>query len=573
MKQLKNIIIAFTLGITPKGYSQDIKGVLKQFENINQKDNLDCSILSDEEVYQLCFQHYCGSSLKKKTNDYLSAQGQAQLREIEKKLEDEKNSIYQLASDLKRKQQELKNADNPLKIKNDDDAFRIISLINIGAIKSGKKFNITLKGKKIITDIPKESPYYQLYSDVLSKIDPQKNLYALRRVGVTIDDQIAASYVAKKIEYLKDEFRKKNIKFNFDENAIKNDLRNRPQLAWNYYNNFAQVAENNQLVLEDPFCDESCKKGINKHFKVIEYFDPYKAIAQVNKDFEYEDILADCRAQFSNNYIKNENKDDLRKEWPLLIERFKANSSLGFSEHSKGILLKYINEDLKVYFDPAPPSEVVFRKFRRKNKDIDFNQPIPELYETLTSSQYFEKEYAKFPRCELAQYRGGDQLIKSKDELYLSPFSCEHAHIGKEIMAHELGHGISFFIAKNPHLMSKESSQIFLELRECSRSEKPTSLEERSETFVHKNDKQTTEEDTADLMGYALSRDPNNFSGCYLVSVTEDQFNVTPKKNSAHSPSFQRLLIELQYKQLEKLNSTCVEATKRAKATINKKCL
>ena len=203
---------------------------------------------------------------------------------------------------------------------------------------------------------------------------------------------------------------------------------------------------------------------------------------------------------------------------------------------------------------------------------------LASSYEVATNRQAFE-EHAQEPRCD---HYFNDSILNDIFEhedmqIIVSPFSCEHHLSGKEILGHEFGHAISYIIG-NTEGMSDETKKSHIKLRACSGSEiasikAEVETDESIPSFA--GDYLTTEEDTADLLGFSLSKNIDQFVGCTLITDGDNYsyLSMIADDKSPHTPPIVRLMIELQYKNPAKINGACAEVIKRSKSKINNKCL
>lgn len=342
-----------------------------------------------------------------------------------------------------------------------------------------------------------------------------------------------------------------------------------------FYQRLIKEVHDLNLALEKPLCNEDCKKQIIQLLRSKEaYFDPLKIVEKEKEKFDIEDSIAECTAAIAFNNVTAKDTQQIQQEWPKLIERLSNNTSLGFSFHSKNVLLDKIKNDLSVHFNVSPLEKKVspFTNIT-DGTPLEKKPSLSKAYSYLTNETQF-KNAAKVPRCSGIQKVASlnDKIIYSTSsntgELIVFPFSCEHTHIGKEIMAHELGHAVSYMMGLTPE-MSVESKYHYKALRECSDQNTPSGL------LSIGNEKWTTEEDTADLFSYALSEDKENFMGCALVLPDGKEFQrLKMKKKFAdpHSSSISRLMMELQYKNPAKISEACTEVIKRSKSLVKQKC-
>ena len=203
---------------------------------------------------------------------------------------------------------------------------------------------------------------------------------------------------------------------------------------------------------------------------------------------------------------------------------------------------------------------------------------LASIYEVATSRKTFD-ENAQAPSCE-HNFNNSilDDGFEHEDmQIIVSPYSCEHHHSGKEILGHEFGHAVSYIIG-NTEGMSEETKKNHIKLRDCSGSETASIKKEVEigDEFIPSfpGDYLTTEEDTADLLGFSLSDSKDHFVGCSLITDGTNYSNISINADdeSPHSPAVVRLMLELQYKNPAKINAACAEVIKRSKSKINNKC-
>lgn len=166
------------------------------------------------------------------------------------------------------------------------------------------------------------------------------------------------------------------------------------------------------------------------------------------------------------------------------------------------------------------------------------------------------------------------QSILKNDTIFISEYSCSHRTGGKEIISHELGHAISHYMSKNN--VDTKDYNTYLKLRECASSQ----YQEKQEASIfhatpHKGDSLKTEEDTADLFAFMITKEENELLGCYRLQPNHDfsgyrNLNLE-SHNSGHSTSLFRLLNET-FQKGRLLPESCMKALNPSKIKF-KKCL
>lgn len=582
-------LLLTTLALTSSVHANPIKRLLEKFSSVNKEAKNDCAKMDNEEVAALCVQEICGDASKNPVFVDASNIDQFNNEETKKKIDNIERVISKRNEDIDKyarliveKQNELKKLTDPEQI-SDQDAEEILESIT-KRLKDKHKIVqklVSSKSDRIKLFVPRTSPYHKIYKDVISKINIKENLLFASSVYISPGYDVEYQIYQEKVSRFKEELKKKNLTTDYDFEGAQQTLQEKgPANTMIHYEIMTDAAKTAGINLDKPVCDKECKQHLIQYLKTAPYLDPMAAVAKERKTFNLEDAIAECRAAEAFSNIRAKNDDEIKKEWPKLIERLKNNTSLKLSDHSKGLILDRINNDLNVQFNVPPESkQVVPFRDALGLMSLDEEKTLSDYYE-LATNEVTLKYATKSPRCSKPEKVG----IINDFQLYLpptdngilivSPFSCEHVHLGKEIMAHELGHAVSNFIAHSPN-MSKETRENFIKLRECSRKEKRTT---KLPVLVprHEGDKWTTEEDTADLFSYAVSDDKENFMACALVmpdGKSYQELKMRKRFIDTHSSGIQRLMVELQYKNPEKITDACDEVIERSKSRITNKCL
>lgn len=510
----KVALLAVTLTLSASAQANFWKDMLEKFESVNKEEKNECAKMDNNEVAALCVEDVCGDASK---NPIIINAETIQRYDVEKS----KKAVAEAEEEFKKRQANIE--DN---VKNATAAIAMLK---------------SIKEPSQLSDTEAES----IIAGILKKISEDHKLL-------------------QKINLSKPKERRVNLVV--------------PPTS-----PYRQVYKDviSQLDLEQkPLCDDNCKKGIISYFQKAEFFNPQELVKKEQEKFAFADAMAECSASAMLNHVEAKSSEEIQKEWPKLIQRLENDQRLKLSAHSKGLILQKIQTDLTVKFNV--PAKMRTDLFKTTSLPFDITGDISDAYAKVAGAdtkKYFKKTI-KTPRCVAIKKSvsiSDHVAYKKKDntaELVVSPFSCEHVHLGKSIMAHELGHAVSYFIANTPG-MSTETKEGFKKLRECSRAEK------RSTKFPglfspHEGDKWTTEEDTADLFSHALSDDNDNFMACALTAPDGEKYTGLKMRKSFldnHSAGIQRLMVELQYKNPGKITEACREVIKRSKAKIKNLCL
>lgn len=588
----KLALLATTLVLSSSAEANFFKDLLEKFQSINKAEKTECASMSDDEVANLCVEEVCGDPTKNQI--IFNAQQAAEkfhTAEMQEKIDEQEQTLRNYEQFMKDEVEKIEAAKTeinnltPEQI-SDKDAEGLIAAI-FREMKNQHKI-LNKLGKDVSKNdtikfiLPPKSPYSDLYKEVISKINVYENYRIADSLSlINIDSEKAFNSYQQKAKKFQEELNKtgKTIDFNFKEKEEKL-LTAGKMYTHHFYNDLLKAAEKVGIQLEKPVCDEACKKSLITFMKTkAKQLDIKQMAAKSFEKFDYDDAIAECKATITLANIKAKDSSEIEKEFPKLVEKLKNNTSLKFSDHSKGLILNKIDKDLKLVFNynPYEGMKLGVDEWRKTVKSEPYSS-LAEKYVNITNKSLAES-LVKTPRCKTMNRVAtiSDMVMydhqKNEGTLYVSPFSCEHTHLGKEIMAHELGHAVSHMIAITPD-MSTETKANFKTLRECSRAEK------RSTKFPglfspHEGDKWTTEEDTADLFSFALSDNKEDFMGCALVGPAGEEYASLKMRKSffdSHSAGIQRLMVELQYKNPGKITEACEEVIKRSKAKITNKC-
>lgn len=591
MKSTKPItLLLASLSLTSSIYANPIKDVVDTLSSLNNKEKVDCSKMSNDEVAALCVEEVCGDPNKNPVIVTKETVDKFNTDEVRKKMDEAEATIRQREKEvsaymnfISEEQNKLKNLKDPNAIK-DEDARDILKEIITDIKREHKLLQLANLGKSkdntIKLKVPKKSPYYEVYQDIISKISIDENLEFAIKAKVSPDNETQYKiYLAKAVQY-QEEAKARGLTPTYDfVRAIESAEKTNKKYIDALYVDMLHSARSLGISLEKPVCNQECKQSLITYLKKAPYFSPTKIVAEEQKKFGIEDSIAECRAAIAFNNIKAKDSQEIEKEWPKLIERLKDNTSLKFSDHSKGIILNKIEKDLTVMFN-VPPMNNHIDPLAGSIRELETPAgTLAESYNLATNEVYYSVA-TQTPRCTKINKAAtiNDMVMyepsQNNGTLVVSPYSCEHAHLGKEIMAHELGHAVSYMIALTPE-MSTETKANFKSLRECSRQDKRTT-KFPGLISPHEGDKWTTEEDTADLFSFALSKDKENFMGCALVIPNGEEYQGLNMRKSffdTHSSGIQRLMVELQYKNPSKITEACGEVIKRSKAKITNKCI
>ena len=342
-------------------------------------------------------------------------------------------------------------------------------------------------------------------------------------------------------------------------------------------------------------CQSDCKKAV---FEEMDRFDYKGFLASLHTKLKDRKTLikkkmANCKSQFAMDSIDTYQKDKLAKMIPGIKTALFKNVMSGYSKESQKEFKDYL--DKQVHFAtkpmksragefiqevkkvvttdrsgtpaPRPESSLIDRSLDLMNYvgyDGDA-APLSQMRLCSESLSYvawdnFNPKSFRNPQAPPEDYAGEDL---EKDNLNISMFSCTHQEHGKNIVAHELGHALSWAFLENK--LSEKSYKEYMNLRSCANSLYQVQNDsEKPRTFVHENDRFRVEEDTADLIGYMTIPDKSLIANCTLLDVSEDgksfeNLELMNSRNSdAHSSGLMRVLQEAIHKR-RPLPASCKE--------------
>lgn len=317
----------------------------------------------------------------------------------------------------------------------------------------------------------------------------------------------------------------------------------------------------------------------------------------LNQYQQYEDgidlgeILNHCRSQFTlANLVPK--TDGLKSRVPDTKKKLFQKVITNYSRQSRKILREQFNKNLQIDFN----NEVRFTdqvdnflsKVRNKNqaptptgsfayKGIGYAVGAPL---TFISDELQFPEFNPSSICNYNPTRGSDfSLDHPKPTITMSVFDCTFHEYGKQSLAHEMGHALSYFFFRNQSQLSEPSYRKYKKLRQCvtrrytvNNKNVPTGM-----LFHHEADKLKTEEDMADLISYqTFSNDSLVHQCAFLTPLKDGSKYQSPRifqkpikhissdgtnvegfyREDTHSAPLLRAIMEAIYKRIE-LPPTC----------------
>lgn len=560
-----------------------IGDLLRKLKNINKSPTeIECKDMETKDLALLCAQEACGDPkdytavVNAQTADrYLNDDSKKQIAAIDERMRkavEEAKAHAKAGNEQLKKLKEIKELSNEESLKYLQTLFIMSEPQNLFREKKGHE----IKNLRVAKKINPLSRHYKIHNDFLSKLDLSKNMTEAMEV-LSLSAETMLEITKNKLEQFKKELAQSGHSPAEFKELLETDLNTFNVWDYvatqNFYNKLVASAQKVNIQLERPICDESCKTQLVSILQNLELPDLEKKAEEELKRFSVEDRIAECKAQVTIASVDSD-LAKIEKEWPGIKDRADKLFLSKFSKHSQGLLRDKI-EGIKLMTSPLIDA-------KKKNIDATLTSlPWGDSPQIVLNSIDSRGE-SDIPRCHfkprnvplitdfMAYYPRLDA-----GEINVSPYSCEHTETGVHILAHELGHAISYFMAGSPG-MSASSKEEFVAIRRCSDSSKKTT-KIPSLSPIYEKDKFTTEEDVADLVSHLLApKDNNKLKGCALIAPNEEQFNELGTRRSlldTHSASLMRLLVELQYKRAGQIPEACQVLMERKGHKLTKKCI
>ena len=153
-----------------------------------------------------------------------------------------------------------------------------------------------------------------------------------------------------------------------------------------------------------------------------------------------------------------------------------------------------------------------------------------------------------------------DQSKNKRSDLNISPYSCTHGVSTENIVAHEVGHIVTYYMSN--YGPSSGSKKKFLHHRECVKTQ-GFGQQDKRKVKRFAGDHVTTEEDHADALAFEIKNKNSNL--CAMLASNGKEFMNLDYKlaaNPSHSPALLRIMRDFLSKGM-KLPDTCRELAKR----------
>ena len=222
---------------------------------------------------------------------------------------------------------------------------------------------------------------------------------------------------------------------------------------------------------------QDCRKALQKIINNYDFNGAADVLA-LNDDQKkkmFRQAMSYCKSKYVSSILDDPNEGDVKKMYSEIKEKFLDNVFSHYSESSKKVFSSYLSNRLKVrgkkedgwnFFNRVEQYHIQVRNEPAfAKKCVSDEDCIREVF-------FYRNDEGKidplkgFSPCRSRWSRiGGDYFVPKEDAVYLSSFSCNHQSRGKRVLAHELGHALSWVFYQKK--LSDSSFKKYLETREC----------------------------------------------------------------------------------------------------------
>lgn len=339
-------------------------------------------------------------------------------------------------------------------------------------------------------------------------------------------------------------------------------------------------------------CGEvACRQGVQEGLESANFQEMIGELEEKNSKDVIAREMANCKSEFASMSIKDYDTESFRALIPEVKQNLIKNVFGKYSTESSKAFEKYLDDELNFSLKPQPSDvenfitkvkEAAIEKnnfselgaldlVRKLQRYISFGEinPFAELSLCKNSLSYAVWDAYSAQEYDLGSYAHAPDVDTDKDNIFISQFSCTHQSHGKGILAHELGHALSWRFSKNK--LSSESYGEYKKLRTCAANlYKNASRLNGPASIRHENDTFTTEEDMADLISFMTYPTKSPLFACAFLGASMDgkSYADAELKNryefSFHSSPLLRALQEAIHKRVQ-LPQSCKEVVEKNK--------
>lgn len=291
-------------------------------------------------------------------------------------------------------------------------------------------------------------------------------------------------------------------------------------------------------------CGDKCSAGVKEFVTAHDFNLMSKKLAQKVEELDVETAKAECLAELVDKGMKQSDKESFLKNFPKMKKDFLDRSMANSSEHSRKAFEKYIDEEVNLSFAKHAKEDLkkfldeLQKKATEKLWDPEYAKQSDQfLIGQIFNQRDYEDKSEMNPQVSVCFEGGGGTIWDAfapkeyiqnpqndedptKDNIYVSLFSCTHQSHGKGIISHEMGHALSYAMEKKK--LSESSEIAFMETRKCVTSSVVGAKE--SEGLLNRpGDSIYTEEDMADVLSYQATVDEKPLFLCALLDTNDEE--------------------------------------------------
>lgn len=336
---------------------------------------------------------------------------------------------------------------------------------------------------------------------------------------------------------------------------------------------------------------EGCQEGITSYMESLDFEKILGNLERTNNEGKPDRVKYDCRMQVLADQILTPNLEQIQKDIPVVMAKFKRNVIQHFSYDSRESFNNVVRQELEFRYPrlaaqgerSADRLNLGFERVKAK-ADIQSSEEYKEKINTGdVLSWIFSKQgdaYSDLNPCgEKRPEVGGDRFEAFQQDregkkyfIEVSPHTCRHTHSGKGTVAHELGHLLSVLFSSGK--MSSESKKLYEKIRKCSNlGYKNLEAMPGSGLAKFEGDHIKSEEDTADLIAMlALQHDTEGTpAACKTLVPNKNGLHYNHSSllspEGSHSAPPLRVIIEQIHRQ-KPLSDSCKKLTEEYKGNL-----
>lgn len=573
--------------------------IIAGLNSINNSANLNCSEMSQSDLALYCSHQVCGAPNKKmvkigpqSASQYLSFEKNKEFKEMDKKLRNYFESSQREFTEFVDGIKKIKDPASLSTIATWSDE-ELTPFINELWLDIQLDFDTNLPPSQRVLKIssdPDISPNYLVHKEMIDSFNVTKDPFRSFKLGI-INLEEFKTLISGLAQELETKLKAQNKNFSSSEFIFKiNNRDQHDQSLTELYQSMIKRGQTEGVELIPRICKTQCQKAVSSLISQINVPKLEKKVESELNILSIDDRIAICKSDFVNTHLENTKKENFKKIWPEIKNGYKKKVLPKLSNHSAQFIAKYLDEDINFIFSNPVPANT----YKSQEKLSKSNSPQLSEASLLARAYSIQNSGEKVFDSSMCSSSGSSTYLlwdmyvsqgfltkaprfrpqgidPSRDNITVSPYSCEHAQEGKGIIAHEVGHAISNLMSLRT--ASSSSLRKYNKMRKCASAQwknNPNAV-----IAYHKGDKFFTEEDTADVLSYMAFNDPTSPYGCALLipdGSNYESLNLTPPAGDNHTPGMVRLLRELQFKAPHKIPETCKELIKRNSDKFGKKC-